>query len=247
MKTLISFLLITHVIAGTLSLLLGLVAMLAKKGGQLHNRAGLVYVWCMTYVAVTAVLLFVSQPYTIFRLFLTGIAVFSFYLSTTGYRAVLLKRAKRSLENPTTFDRWLTYVTLVVSLGMIGFGLFLITQSASFMSILFAFFGVLTLIFAVQDSRQFGKPTEKMYWFFQHFTRMGGSYIAALTAFIVNNNGRFMPPGTPDWVFLAGWIVPSVVGGMLIGRTVRHYKLKFAGKVTLKATALSRPASAPLP
>jgi uncharacterized membrane protein len=228
MKTLISFLLITHVIAGALSLLLGIVAMISKKGGRLHNRAGLVYVWCMTYVAITAMLVFIFKPFSLFRLFLTGVAVFSFYLSTTGYRAILLKRAKRTLENPTLFDRWLTYGTLVVSLAMIGFGVFLITQGASFLSILFSFFGAFTLVFALRDMWQFGRSTEKMFWLFQHFTRMAGSYIAAFTAFIVNNNGRMLPPETPDWVFLAGWIVPSVVGGMLIGRTVRHYKLKFA-------------------
>jgi uncharacterized membrane protein len=230
MKTLISFLLITHVIAGTLSLLLGLVAMLSQKGSRLHNRAGLFYVWCMTYVAITAVLVFVLKPFVAFRLFLTGIAVFSFYLSTTGYRAVLLKRAKRTLENPPLFDRWLAYSTLAISLAMIGFGLFLITQGASFLSILFTFFGVFTLVFALRDMQQFGRPAEKMFWFFQHFTRMGGSYIAAVTAFIVNNNGRMLPLGTPDWVFLAGWIVPSIIGGTFIGRTVRHYMLKFAVK-----------------
>lgn len=228
MKTLISFLLITHVVAGALSLLLGIVAMLSKKGGRLHNRAGLIYVWCMTYVAATALLLCAIQPFTLGRLFLAGIAVFSFYLSTTGYRAVLLKRSKRTLENPPAFDRWLTYGTLVISLVMIGFGVFLITQSAASQSILFAFFGMFTLIFSRQDLRQFGKPTQKMSWFFQHFTRMGGSYIAAFTAFIVNNNGRMLPEGSPGWVYLAGWILPSLIGGMLIGRTVRHYTMKFA-------------------
>ncbi|KAB7732247.1 DUF2306 domain-containing protein [Rudanella paleaurantiibacter] len=234
MKTLVSILLITHIIAGSLALLLGLVAMLAQKGSRLHNRAGRVYVWCMTYVALSAVLLFVVQPFTIFRLFLTGVAVFSFYLSTTGYRAVVLKRAGLSLAEPPTFDRWLTYLTLLVSISMICFGVFLITSGAgSFMPILFTFFGVFTLVFALQDLRQFGKPTEKMHWFFGHFTRMGGSYVAALTAFIVNNNARMLPANAPDWAHLAGWIVPSLVGGMLIGRTVAHYKKKFVAKETM--------------
>ena len=78
MKTLITALLISHVAAGTIALLIGLVPMFSKKGSQLHNRTGRVYVWCMTYVAATAVLLFIVQPFTIFRLFLAGVAVFSF-------------------------------------------------------------------------------------------------------------------------------------------------------------------------
>ncbi|MCY7358844.1 MAG: DUF2306 domain-containing protein, partial [Rudanella sp.] len=110
------------------------------------------------------------------------------------------------------------------------------TRSASFMSILFTFFGVLTLVFASRDFFLFRKPLEKLHrgaapWFFQHFTRMGGSYIAAFTAFLVNNNGRMLPTGTPEWVYLVGWISPSVIGGMLIGRTVAYYKKKFAGKL----------------
>ncbi len=223
---LITILLISHVAAGTIALLIGLVPMFSKKGSSLHNRTGRVYVWCMTYVAATAALLFVLQSFTIFRLFLAGIAVFSFYLSTTGWRAV-----KQKKTGFTPVDKWLTYGTLFVSLGMISYGLFLITRSASFMSILFTFFGVLTLVFASRDLFLFRKPVEKMHWFFQHFTRMGGSYIAAFTAFLVNNNGRMLPTGTPEWVYLSGWIAPSIIGGMLIGRTVAYYKKKFAGKV----------------
>ncbi|TAE22499.1 MAG: DUF2306 domain-containing protein [Cytophagales bacterium] len=246
MKTLIPALLITHVAAGTIALLIGLVPMLSKKGSQLHNRTGRVYVWCMTYVAASAILLFVFQPFSLFRLFLTGVAVFSFYLSTTGYRAVLLKRAKRTLQTPSAFDRWLTYLTLIVSVGMIGFGGFLMSQSASFMSILFTFFGTLTLVFSSRDAWQFGRPTVQMFWFFQHFTRMAGSYIAAFTAFLVNN-GRMFPAGTPEWVSLASWIAPSFVGSVLIFRTVAYYKAKLAGNgPMLTTTAPSKPAPAPL-
>lgn len=224
MKTLVTSLLITHVTAGTVALILGLVAMFAKKGGRLHNRVGRVYIWCMTYVALSAVLLFIVQPFTLSRLFLSGIAVFSFYLSTTGYRG-----AKQRKVGFTQFDHWLTYSTLVVSSGMILCGIYLTWQAISVLSILFSFFGCLTMVFAMQDFFQFGKPVEKMHWFFQHLTRMSGSYIAALTAFLVNTNLR-VPHGAPAWFSLIPWIAPSVIGGMLIGRTVRYYKIKFAGK-----------------
>jgi uncharacterized membrane protein len=61
--------------------------MFSKKGGKLHNRSGLLYVYCMITVAVTALLLCGLQPFKMMRLFLTGIAVFSFYLCFTGWRA----------------------------------------------------------------------------------------------------------------------------------------------------------------
>ncbi|WP_080054024.1 DUF2306 domain-containing protein [Spirosoma aerolatum] len=232
MKTLISSLLILHVATGSIALLVGLIPMIAKKGGRLHNRAGLVYVYCMITVAITALLLCGLQPFKMMRLFLTGIAVFSFYLSMTGWRATKQKKAGLS-----SFDKGLTWATLVVSLAMIGFGGYLLlTRGASFFPILFSFFGTLTLVFAGRDIQFMTKPVEKMHWFFQHFTRMGGSYIATFTAALVTNLPRLLPSSAPEWMYTAGWIVPSLVGGMLIGRTVAYYKKKFnAPKVTVVA------------
>ncbi|GAB3987628.1 hypothetical protein GCM10028807_08380 [Spirosoma daeguense] len=223
MKTLIISLLILHIATGSIALLVGLIPMFSKKGSRLHNRTGLVYVYCMITVAVTALLLCIIQPLTMMRLFLTGIAVFSFYLSMTGWRATKQKKGEI-----TSGDKLLIYVTAVVSVMMVSFGVYLMTKSVNiFFPILFTFFGILTGVFAMQDIRQLGRPTEKMHWFFQHFTRMGGSYIATFTAALVVNIGRILPANAPDWTGTIGWIAPSIVGGMLIGRTVRYYKQKF--------------------
>ena len=228
MKTLILSLLILHIATGVTALLVGLIPMFSKKGSRLHNRAGLIYVYCMITVAVTALLLCALQPFKMMRLFLTGIAVFSFYLSMTGWRAT-----KQKKSGPTVFDKALTFVTLAVSLAMIGFGMYLLVlNGASFYPIVFSFFGVLTLVFARRDVQLSTRPTEKMHrdaepWLFQHFTRMGGSYIATFTAAIVTNLGRMLPENAPEWVATAVWIAPSIVGGVLIARTVRYYKAKF--------------------
>ena len=227
MKTLLTSLLITHIATGCIALLVGLIPMFAQKGNKLHKRAGLVFVYCMITVAITAGLLCALQPFKMMRLFLTGIAVFSFYLTMTGWRATKQKNGRI-----TAFDWWITYITLAVSVAMIGYGIYLlVTNGASFFSIVFAFFGVLTFVFAQKDARQFGRPTEKMHreaapWFFQHLTRMGGAYIATFTAAIVTNMDRMLPVGAPEWIATACWITPSIVGGLLIGRTVRHYIIK---------------------
>ncbi|WP_020600904.1 DUF2306 domain-containing protein [Spirosoma panaciterrae] len=224
MKTLLSSLLIAHIATGSIALLVGLIPMFSQKGSRLHNRAGLVYVYCMITVAITALLLCGLQPFKMMRLFLTGIAVFSFYLSMTGWRAT-----KQKKSGPSSFDKGLTFVTLAVSLAMIGFGGYLlITYGASFFPILFSFFGILTLVFAGRDLQFMARPVEKMHWFFQHFTRMGGSYIATFTAALVVNMGRMLSSDSPEWLFTAGWIAPTLVGSMLIGYTVRYYKLKFS-------------------
>ena len=224
MKTLLTLLLTTHIAAGSTALLVGLVPMFAQKGGRLHNRAGLVYVYCMITVAITALLLCGLQPFRLFLLFLTGIAVFSFYLCFTGWRAT-----KNKQGIPTPLDKMLTYSTLLVGVAMICFGTYLVTRRGfSFMPIVFSFFGLLTARFAWQDYRKQQQPTLKMGWFFQHFTRMGGSYVATFTAALVTNLHRVLPANAPDWAGTVVWIAPSLVGGLLIARTVRYYKQKFA-------------------
>ncbi len=138
MKTLLLILLITHVTAGFTALVVGLIPMFFEKGNRLHKRAGLLYVYCMIIVAVTALLLCGLQPFKMMRLFLTGIAVFSFYLCITGWRAT-----KQKKSGPNTADKALTFVTLFVSVAMIGFGVYLLTiNGLSFLPIVFTFFGV---------------------------------------------------------------------------------------------------------
>lgn len=225
MKAIVLPLLILHIATGCTALLVGLIPMFSKKGSRLHNRAGLIYVYCMITVAVSALLLCMLQPLRMMRIFLTGIAIFSFYLSMTGWRAT-----KQKKTGPTRIDKLLTFITLAVSVLMVGFGLRLtVLNGVSFFPIVFSFFGVLTGVFAMQDVRRMNRPAEKMHWFFQHFTRMGGSYIATLTAALVTNINRIVPGSAPEWVITAGWIVPSIVGGVLISRTVRYYKQKYSG------------------
>lgn len=222
MNVVVTSLLITHIATGCLALLVGLIPMFSQKGNSLHKRAGMVFVYCMIIVAITALLLCVLQPFKMMRLFLTGIAVFSFYLTMTGWRAT-----RQKTSGPTVADQVLAYATLVVSAAMVGFGIYLLVlNGVSFFPVLFTFFGVLTGVFARKDATLYGKPVEKLHWFFQHITRMGGAYIATFTAALVTNLSRILPIDSPEWMATVAWITPAVVGGMLIGRTVRYYVVK---------------------
>jgi len=205
-----------HIAAGSVALLAGLVPMLGQKGGAGHVRAGRIYTYCMVAVAVTAVLLCALQPLTLSRLFLTGVAVLSFYLSFTGWRA-----ARRRSANATKADGLLSAASTLVGLGMVGAGIAL-------HAVLFAFFGGLICLFAGQDTwvAVRGTAAAPMPWLLRHLTRMGGSYISATTAFIVVNLGRWLPADAPSWIGLAGWMAPTVLGSLLIARAVRHYKAK---------------------
>lgn len=226
MKTLLTALTISHVLAGTIALLIGLVPMIVQKGGKLHNRAGLVYVWCMIYVAVTALLLCGLQPFRMSRLFLAGIAVLSFYLCVSGWRATKQKRGQIG-----AFDRGLVYAALAVGLAMMSVGAYLLLVNGfQFLPVVFTFFGFLLVRNAQKDRLQMRHPATKLHWFNQHFTRMGQSYIATFTAALVNNVHRFAPDNAPEWFFMIFWIAPALIGTALIGRTVVYYKRKFGAK-----------------
>ena len=208
---------LTPIGAGAVALFAGLVPMLGRKGGRTHRRAGRVYVAAMVTVADTALVLTTLLPLTASRLFLTGIAVFSFYLSFSGWRA-----ARRRTPTLTPADQALAIGTLLTGLAMIGAGIY-------WQAILFAFFGGLTSLFALKDVRTAFRTTPATQpepWIFRHIARMGGSYIATFTAFLVVNLGHFLPASAPNWTHTAGWIAPSILGGMLIRRTIRAYRTR---------------------
>ncbi|WP_375437825.1 DUF2306 domain-containing protein [uncultured Hymenobacter sp.] len=220
----IRLLLGAHIAAGTIALLAGLVPMLGHKGGSLHVRVGRLYTYCMMAVAVTAVLLCVFQPLTQSRLFLTGVAVLSFYLSFTGWRAA----RRRSAVLPAA-DLALGAISSLVGLLMVGTGLWL-------QAIIFAFFGGLICLFAGLDTWRGlrAQPVLSLEpWLFRHFIRMGGSYISAATAFIVVNVGHWLPTEAPHWLRLVGWLAPTLLGSFLISRTVRRYRARLQTGSTL--------------
>ena len=223
-----------HITAGTIALLAGLVPMLGRKGGSMHVQVGRVYTYCMVAVALTAVLLCVFQPLTQGRLFLTGVAVLSFYLSFTGWRAARRHSAVLQVDD------------LALGAGSSVVGLFMIVAGVWLQAVLFAFFGGLICLFAGLDTwrglraQQVGSPEP---WIFRHFIRMGGSYISAATAFIVVNLGHWLPAEAPHWLGLAGWIAPTLLGAVLISRTVRRYRARMqanALNIELPASILTK-------
>jgi hypothetical protein len=94
-------------------------------------------------------------------------------------------------------------------------------MQGSGMGIVGLVFGLIGLTFLVNDIKSYvNPPTEKMHWWYTHISSMGGSYIAATTAFIVVN----IQLPHYQWVL---WIIPSIIGGTLIGKTIRKYKKQF--------------------
>lgn len=192
MDALEKILLILHIMAGFAALAMGAMAILSKKGKDLHRLGGKIYFWSMVLVVITAVVLSLFKDID----FLLMVAVFSFYLCYTGYRATLQKRLKPNLSD------WIVLAIAVVNAGF---------MIASFNVILMVFAGLST-IFGIQDIAiylRWRKQNKSNNWLTMHIGRMLGAYIATLTAFLVVN-----VQVDPAWII---WLAPTFVGSPLIG------------------------------
>ena len=221
MQTFLKFALYLHIFAGFTALVTGLVPMLSKKGSKTHKTWGTVYYWAMFVVASTALIRFQMKLNLIF---LSGIAVFSFYNTFTGVRLI----RRKDNPKPEFIDLLGAILMVMYSLIMLYFAYSLIRTKDTFNVTLFAIFGIFMLILASEDLRIFtGRKLidndvslQTRYWFQNHISRMGGSYIATVTAFLVVNNPPFISG-------LVVWIAPGVIGGFIIGRTRKFYMDKF--------------------
>jgi uncharacterized membrane protein len=204
---LFSLTLAAHVLSGVAALLAGLVAMVTRKGGPRHIRAGRVYVATMGVVVVTALPLAVWAD----NWFLIAIAVFSGYLVAAGYRVVRRRRAGTTGLTPA--DGGLHGVMVVVAAGMVTAG----ATGAVVLGPVLVVFGVIGGILAVQELRRLGQPSaERTPWVNRHVFFIGGGYIATVTAAVTVNLG--MLP------VLVQWLGPTLIGLPLIFLAVRHYQ-----------------------
>lgn len=203
-----------HILSGGLGLFVAPGAMLTRKGGLWHRRWGKAYFWSMVVVVLTAVLLALVR----FNLFLLLIAVFSFYLAFSGYRALYRKTPQ---QRAGVGDWGAAALMLAGGASSIGYGIYLllIVKIASF-AILAIVFGGIGLATAASDIHSFLRPpTDKRAWWFSHMSGMLAAYIATVSAFSVVNF-HFLPP-------LVRWLWPTVVGSIGIAIWTRHYHEKF--------------------
>lgn len=196
-----------HILGGSLLLVLGVVQLILPKRGKVHRALGQWYVAIMMLVCVTA--LYISaqsmlKGLTTGAIFLFSIGLFSLYGVISGY---LLGKFKTRRQ-------------LFLGRAMVVLGVLI---SAMLLTIAFRFwasvgliclpFGILQVLGTRQDWQFYWRlnkamPHGNQYWIFGHSGRMIGSYIACVTAFLVN----VVPCPYP--VIL--WLGPTVVGTLCI-------------------------------
>lgn len=189
--------------------------MLALKGGSIHRKAGKIYFWGMTAVFVGAVIVAIGHH----KDFLLMVGFFSYYMTVRGYRILFLKKLNQG-QKASPIDWLIISVSGIFILTLLVWGVWGMLKSQG-MAIVALVFGTIGSSFLYGDIRKFiTPPTEKMHWWYGHISSMGGSYISAVTAFVVVN----IQLPQFQWVL---WILPAVIGSIIIGRTIRKYKLKF--------------------
>lgn len=220
LSTLVDTLYWTHITFGFLAFFVAPVALASAKGGPTHRRWGRVYFWAMAAVASTALVLSVYRP----NYFLAFVSVFSFYLAFRGYRALRRKPA-RGNSAPVAVDYIGMSLTIAASAALVVLG---ITQPAPVWVALghvAIVFGIVGLFFALVDLYIFlSPPKDRFEWWYSHMAGMIASYLAAVSAFSVNNF-HFLP------VFVR-WVWPTAIGIPVIALWIYHYKKKFRARTT---------------
>lgn len=203
-----------HVLAGVVALLGGIVAIVTRKGGARHNKAGKVYVFSMIFVVTTALPLSVR----IGNWFLFAVAIFSGYLVVAGYRVITRRRA--DLTEPTRADYTAHGTMLAAGGAMVGAGGWKTATGQPGLAPVLVVFGFIGGALAVRELLQLrASAGDRTPWFERHIAFMGGGYIATVTA-TVTVNLTMLPP-------LVRWLGPTAVGVPLIFYSVRKYRSVF--------------------
>jgi len=172
-----------------------------KKGNKRHKKLGMIYVYGMSTIFVTAIPLSLLGE---FNPFLFVIAIFSFYLAFSGYRQGRDRNGARE-----RIDKVLG--VFITATGILFYSMavsaYLVEDSMWITSVLF---GTIALVFGINDSFRM-KIVERPNFYDRtnlHLNLMLGGTIATTTAFIVT-----IDPFATLWL---NWVAPTIVGTPII-------------------------------
>lgn len=223
MKTAIYYLILLHILAGTMALISGLVAISSAKGQATHLNAGKVYAISMSLVFVSGIIIAGYRS----NEFLFLIAFLSYYSVYSGIRILKLKNLHID-QQAKWFDWMAGIVNAAANIVFIGLGIhFGLTKGfASGGALLSIGFGVGGLSLSFLNLYPFLKrPQNAYHWYLTHIANMMGAYIATLTAFLSTIVTRYeiMNP------YLA-FALPSALGIPLLFYWQKKIERSFASK-----------------
>lgn len=212
---------IVHVIAGSIALLVGFIAILSNKGKKLHTKSGNLFLKLLLFVIITGLIgVFVFNRNT----FLLIITVLSAYYGFSGYRI---------LQTKTNTPKLLDISVAIVSLISVSYFLYYFNSMGMYWSpvIVYSTVGALVMIITYDFLRYFiPKKMYKNMWLYEHIFKMIGAFTALLSAF----SGTVFENHQPYSQFL-----PSVFGTLLQIGFIIYYVRKFKKNNRQKETELA--------
>jgi len=208
---------VVHVVAGSIALLLGLIALMTKKGGKNHRRSGNIFIWLLIVVIITGFIgVFVFGRNS----FLLVITILSGYFGFSGYRV---------LQTRSNKPKWIDVFAGVASLIAVSYFLYYFRSIGMIWSPLIIYSTVGTLVLVISyDFIRYLIPAGRYgnLWFYEHIFKMIGAFTALLSAF----SGTVFNHYQPYSQFL-----PSVFGTILqIGFIVYYYRKNKRQPLALK-------------
>jgi len=201
-----------HATLGGIGLASGILSMASRKGKRVHKSSGKVFSYAMVSSSLISIPVCFMPGHE--NMFLFSIAIFTIYLVLTGQRALLYK-----IKNLNNISKWKDWVLSTV---MLCFGLALLAEATFKIlypngpTILFYFFGAVSVVLSVQDLRFYTRkkisPTEFIQ---RHIGQMSGAFIASFTAFLTAGLQL------KHWLV---WIVPTLFISIWITYWIRKYK-----------------------
>lgn len=207
-EKLIQILIYFHALLGAFALLSGLIALLFKKGKNIHRQSGKVFYYTMLLSALTALIISCLPRHESSFLFCIGI--FSSYFVITGRRALQFKNSSIDLR----IDKIISSSIIISSILMVLYDPILHQK----INIVLTVFGVIAFVFSLRDIMLY-KNLDKLRkdWLKLHLGKMMGGFIAATTAFVVVNEFFYG---------IYGWFIPGVAGGIYITLWIRKLNNK---------------------
>lgn len=201
-----------HGLLGYMVFFSGLLQFILKKGGRMHRRIGYLYVIAWFFLLISGAI--------IGHVMITFLGIFGFYNVITAVRFAQIKSTPKQL-----IDKVIAVTGIIGGTAILYSAIQLILKDNLSFALVFLVFGSLFFISSFKDfktviaSKASNEKYGKMTWYFEHFTRMGISFIAALTAFsaIQNISG----------IVIVNWLLPTILGTLYLIVLTRKYKQKF--------------------
>jgi len=224
LKLIDRYLLGFHITVGSISLIAFLIPLFVKKGGNIHRKVGWVYVYTMWAVIISALLLSIinifTKDYTA-ALFLGFLSVLT---ATPLWSAIAILSNKKKLSRfYIGIKKTLSGFTFLF--GVANFIAAFVIGFQHSMAALLIFFGIIGCLSGKDVLKSAEKFNAKTNWLSEHLSGMIIGGVAAYTAFFAFGSSSLFGYLFSGYGMIIPWVLPTIIGVILIRRYKRKYGL----------------------